>query len=176
VRVAQEHPQHAAALPDRRLGQAGPGTLGDKRAEQRRGQLTQPGDADSLQVGLEPVEMVPVTGDRRGPQATLGCEVLEEPRDRTAERDRVMRPAGGLEPGNDEFEQLLDRAADVLGQGLAHPAAGVAGLTGPLGHEGIDVARQVRQRPGALQAGELPEGDQQRHPPPHAPGAVAPIS
>ena len=86
-----------------------------------------------------------------------------------------MRAAGALEPWNDELEQLLDRAADVLGEGLAHPAASVAGLTGPLGHEGIDVARQVRQRPGALQAGELPEGDQQRDPPQHAPGAVAPF-
>ena len=86
-----------------------------------------------------------------------------------------MRAAGALEPRNDELQHLLDRAADVLGEGVPHTAAGVAGLTGPLVHEGTHVTWQVRQRPGALQAGELPEGDQQRNAPQHAPGTVAPF-
>ena len=43
MRVPQEHAQHAAAAPHRRLGQARPGALGDERAEDRRRQLRQAG-------------------------------------------------------------------------------------------------------------------------------------
>ncbi len=120
----------------------------------------QPSDTDSSEIGLEAVEVVPVAQHRRRPKAALGDQVLEEPWDRISERDSKMRAAGALEACYNEFEQLLDRAADGPDEALSHPAASVTGRADTPVHERLDVAGQVRQRPGALLAGELPEGDE----------------
>jgi hypothetical protein len=55
----------------RRLREVGPEALGDKGAEKRRGHLSQLGNADSFEIGLEAVEVVPVATDRLGPKAAL---------------------------------------------------------------------------------------------------------
>ncbi len=60
-----------------------------------------------------------------------------------------MRSARALKSWDDELEQLLDRAADVLGEGWPHSVAGPAGLTHPAAHEAVDVPRQLCQRPGS---------------------------
>jgi hypothetical protein len=92
VRVAEEHAQHPAAGPHRRPGQACPGALGDERAEDRRRQLRQTGDADLVQVGLGPGQVMPVAHDRFRAQAALGGQVLEEPWHRAGEGDLGPSP------------------------------------------------------------------------------------
>jgi hypothetical protein len=76
--------------------------------------------ADTMAT-LEPAQVVPVGLRCRGPQPSLVCEVAEEPGDGAAERHRAMRQASALVPVDDHREHLLDRSADVLGQGVAVP-------------------------------------------------------
>ena len=168
VRIPQEHAQHPAAAPHRRLGQARPGALGDERAEDRRRQLRQPGDADPVQVGLEAGQVMPVAHDRLRAQAALGGQVLEEPRHRAGEGQLTVRPAGALEAGQHDRQHLLDRAAD-LRSGI--PAT--AERSHPHRDETVDMSGQVRRHRGAAQAGELPERHQHRDPAQHRPGAIA---
>jgi hypothetical protein len=91
--------------------------------------------------------VVAVRADRLGPKAALFDQVPEEARDHIDERDVVMRTPRALEPGKDELEHLLERAADVLGERASRRAdeASVAGLANPLVHEGVDVARKLCQ-------------------------------
>jgi len=171
ARVAEEHAQHPADGPHRRPGQARTGALGDERAEDRRRQVLQPGDADLLQVRLEARQVMPVTHDRLRAQAALLGQVLEEPRHRAGEGQLTARPAGALEAGQDHRQHLPGRATDL---GSGSPAAAPRGH--PHSDEIIDVSGQVRHGRGAAPARELPERHQRLDMAPHRPGAIAPLS
>ena len=171
ARIAEEHAQHPADGPHRRPGQARTGALGDERAEDRRRQVLQPGDADLLQVGLEARQVMPVGHDRLRAQAALVGQVLEEPRHRAGEGQLTVRPACALEAGQDHRQHLLDRAADF---GSGSPAAAVCGR--PHSDEITDVSGQVRQGRGSAPTGELPERHQRLDMTPHCPGAIASLS
>jgi hypothetical protein len=168
MRIPQEHAQHPAAAPHRRLGQPCPGALGDERAEDRRRQLRQPGNANPVQVGLETGQVMPVAHDRLRAQAALGDQVLEEPRHRPGEGQITARPASALETGQHDRQHLLDRAADLPSRLLATAERGH-----PHRDEAIDMSGQVRRRRGATHPGELPERHQHRDPAQHRPGAIA---
>jgi hypothetical protein len=167
MRIPQEHAQHPAAPAHRCLGQASRGTLGDERAEDRRRQVLQPGDADPAQVGLEAGQVMPVAHNRLRAQATLGGQVVEESRHQAGEGQLTARPAGALETGQHDRQHLLDHAANLCSR---RPAT--AKRTHPHRDETIDVSGQVRRHQGAAHLGELPERHQHRDPAQHRPGAI----
>ena len=167
MRVTQEHAQYPAAAPHRRLGQARTGALGDERAEDHRRQLRHLGHADPVQVGLEAGQVMPVGHDRLRAQATLGGQVVEEPRHRAGEGQLAARLAGALEAGQDDSQHLLDAAADLGSRRLA-----TAERRHPHRDEIIDVRGQVRRHRGAAPLGELPERHRCRDPAQHRPGAI----
>jgi len=140
--------------------------IGGKSLLVRR-QLRQPGNADPAQVGLETGQVMPVAHDRLRAQATLGGQVLEEPRHRPGEGQITARPATALETGQHHRQHLLDRAADLPSRLLATAERGH-----PHRDETIDMSGQVRRHQGAAHPGELPERHQHRDPAQHRPGAI----
>jgi hypothetical protein len=58
---------------------------------------------------------MPVQARRRRAEARLGNEMLEEPGEAAHEGVWAVPPTAWLEPGDDDLEQLLDRAAHLLG-------------------------------------------------------------
>jgi hypothetical protein len=173
VGVAQEHPQHAAAIPHRALGQTGSTALGHEAAQDHRGQLRELDYPDPMQVGLEAIQVEPVGLDRGGSKAPLVGQVVEEPGGRLMER--VCEPAASYGPviGHDHLEEGLDGPTHLLHHRrsrcgtLAAPA-----LLHALGHKGVDVGGQVSHGASAVQLGELAESHHQRHPGMNHPGRV----
>ena len=117
---------------------------------------------------------MPIAADRRWPKTTLTSQVREEPWQRVGERDRTTPPAATDEAGNHQPQHLLNRAADLLDEPLVRVTTTSPALT--LGHERIDMNRQLPDDPGATRTAELRELDQQRHPPQHRPRRVAVLS
>ena len=113
---------------------------------------------------------MPVGHDRFRAQATLGGQVVEEPRHRAGEGQLAARPAGALEAGQDDGQHLLDAAADIGSRCLA-----TAERSHSHRDEIIDVIGQVRRHRGAAPLGELPERRRRRDPAQHRPGAIAPL-
>jgi hypothetical protein len=118
--------------------------------------------------------VVPVRLHRGRTQATLGDQVLEEPGQDPRKGQAAPPPPSPLEPGQHDSQHLLDRAADLLGQGRAHHAvAARPGAPGdPLGYERLDMPGEVLHRFGAPGTGELAEGDKHRHPARHIPSSI----
>ncbi len=78
MRVAQEHPQRRAAIPQRLVLQPFARAISDERAQDRRRELRELRDTDPLQKQLKAPQMMPVAINRHRPQPTLQFQVLKE--------------------------------------------------------------------------------------------------
>ena len=174
VCVAEKYPQHPAPIAHARLGQAGCRALGHERAQQGWRQLLHVSDADPAEVGLETLEVVPIVANRVWPQPTLRDEVLEEPWHDLTKRRVAMPTAGALETGNDESQQLLDRAAHLFGHLLRRAAvlAFAPMVADALGHVRIYISWQVGDPLRSPLACVLSEREGKRDPPQHSTSAV----
>ncbi len=170
--VTQEHPQNADTVADRVLGQPRSGALDDEGGQDRRRELPDRLDTDPLEVGLEANEVMTIGEHRGRTQATLLDQVVEETRDHSGEGLGVVRPAGGLEAGEHDREQLLDRAADLLRHRPRRASACVVARDG-VRDERVHVRRQLADGARPSPTSELAEGERDRHPTPDALSAVA---
>ena len=104
--------------------------------------------------------------DAGGPQTPLFHQIAEKAGNGRGERDRMLTPASPDKARNSDTEHLLDRASQVLCQRRAGAAIGpqACPLGHPMGDEGVDVDRQVRQVFSTAIASELSEGHQHRNP------------
>jgi hypothetical protein len=143
--IAEEHPQHSGAATDSALREPRASAFDDVRAEDHRRQFTDRLKADPGEVGLEAVEMVAVSMDRGGAQPALFDQVVEEARNDVDEGLRVRAPTGRLEAGEHDREQLLDRTSHLLRHRPRRARPSVV-LGDSLGHEGLDVRRQLGDR------------------------------
>ena len=67
---------------------------------------------DPGQVRLEAIKMVLMAEDRGRVKAAFGAQVLEETRDRAAERHLMVRAATAPVSGHHQLEHLLHRPAE----------------------------------------------------------------
>jgi hypothetical protein len=109
------------------------------------------------------------------PQATLRDEILEETWHDLTKRLVAVPAAGALETGNDESQQLLDRAAHLFGDLLRCAAllAFAPMLADAPGHVRVYISWQVGDPLRAPLACELSERQDKRDPPQHSASAVA---
>ena len=100
---------------------------------------------------------------------------LKEPRQLVGKRQRPPATAAN-EPGKDDLQHLLDRTADLPGNLARTGTPRAETLSDPLGDERLNVLGQVFDAAGAARPGELPERNQQRHPPANASSSVAALN
>ncbi len=127
-------------------------------------------------IRLEARKVMPIATDRRRPQTTLTTRYSKNPGSASANGTRTTPTAATDKAGNHQPQHLLDRAADLLDDRSPARHDDDVRRSDPLGHERIDMNRQIPDDPGATRTRELPEGDQQRHPPQHRPRRVAVLS
>jgi hypothetical protein len=171
VRVAQEHSQDASTVAHRGLGQPRAGTFDDEGPEDRRREVLDRLDADPPQVGLEGLEVMAVAEHRGRTKAAFLDQVVEEARHVIGERLGVVGSAARLESRKNDREHLLDRTSNLLRHRPRRPRTQVVAYD-PLGHERLDVGRQLADSTGPSCPSKLAELEHDWHPTPDGLEAV----